>query len=299
MGKVIITGGLGFIFSYVTEYLVKKGYSVVVIDNLSMGSHPEIIDGSFTFHKMNVHHKEVIDTIINEDPEYIIHAAAYSDVDGSIKNARDIIKANTDANLNVFEAARQCSSLKKLVYVSTDEVYGECSHKKTENEIIFPKNPYSMSKAHGSLLRIAYDNTYPELKNKTAETRFCNVIGERQDERKILPRIRYALDTGDPVPVHNGGKGYREYIWVENIPPAVELVMTKGTRVYNVTNNDGFTVYQLIERVEDVVEDDVPLTQGIRPGMDEKYQMSAARINALGWQPQTSFTKGLIKYFNA
>lgn len=301
MQKVLITGCAGFIFSHVTDYLLEEGYEVVGLDNLSQGSHPELIpiweELGMTFHKIDVADKEVIDLIINEDPDYIIHAAAYSDVDGSIKNAHDIIQKNCDATINVFEAARQIPDLKKLVYISTDEIYGECTHRKAEGEILFPKNPYSFSKACGSLLRLAYDNTYPELKDKTAETRFCNVIGERQDDRKILPRIKRALETGDPVPVHNGGTGYREYIWVDNIPPAVEQIMLNGDRVYNITNNDGFTVNELIDTVEYITNKKVPVAVGDRPGMDEKYQMCSFRIkDELGWTPTVLFAEGLHKY---
>lgn len=293
---VIITGGCGFIFSYVTEYLVERGYNVKVIDNLSLGSHPEIINDSFTFIQKDVHDPSVVDTIREIDPHYIIHAAAYSDVDGSIKSSQDIVKANCDANLYVFEAAKELTNLKKLVYVSTDEVYGECEVLKSEEDIIFPKNPYSLSKAHGSLMRIAYDSTYSTLNDKTAETRFCNVVGERQDERKILPRIRQALETGDPVPVHNRGKGYREYIWVENIPPAIERVMLFGSRIYNITNNEGYTVNELIAVVEKLTGKKIPTTISERPGMDIKYQMEAERIYDLGWKPKTYFGEGLARY---
>ena len=294
--KVIITGGLSFIVSHVTQYLVKKGYDVYVIDNHSEGSHPEIIDGSFGSFKMDVHGSEAVDLMISLNPDYIIHAAAYSDVDKSIKQPYDILKANCQANLNVFEAARQLKDLKKLVYISTDEVYGECGHRKREDEILFPKNPYSMSKAHGSLLRLAYDNTYPHLKNKTAETRFCNVVGERQDDRKVLPHIRDCLKNDKPMKVHNGGEGYREYIWVENIPPAVELVMLKGDRTYNVTNNEGYTVNELISICEETACKEIQKVPADRPGMDEMYQMDATRIKELGWEPVTYFGEGLVKY---
>ncbi len=343
LDKVVITGGLGFIFSHVTEYLVKRGYEVHVIDNLSEGSHPELLEqltkqnnkyytacanpsdvklqeelyrdgfgdiikaptaftkkdnpyGLFKFYKEDVSKKEVIDTILNIEPDYIIHAAAYSDVDGSIREPRDVIKANCDATLNVFEAARQLPNLKKLVYISTDEVYGECDHLKTEDEILFPKNPYSFSKAYGSLLRIAYDNTYPELKNKTAETRFCNVFGPRQDERKIMPLIKRAIKDGTPVPLHNGGGGYREYIYVLNIPPIVEEIMRHGNRTYNVTLNDGFTVKELIAEVEHITGKKVPTVPAERAGMDMKYQMNATRVLELGCDYEWDFDFGIKDY---
>lgn len=290
MKKVLITGGLGFIFSHVTEYMVSKGYEVIVIDNLSEGSHPEIINSKFKFYEEDVSTPRAFDIILFENPEYIIHAAAYSDVDGSIRNPIKVINNNFNSTLNVFEAARKCKSLKKLVYISTDEIYGECKNKKKEQDIIFPKNPYACSKAFGSLLRMTYDNTYPELKDKTAETRFCNVFGYRQDTRKILSNLK----NNNVVEIHNKGKGYREYIYVKNIPEAVELVMLKGNRTYNITLNDGFTVNELVKIVDKIKP--IKTIEGNRPGMDSKYQMDNSRMMKLGWKPKFSFQDGIKEY---
>ena len=295
MPKIIITGGLGFIFSHVTEYFVKKGWDVIVIDNQGIGSHPEIIDGSFAYYNNNVEECEELIKEIN--PEYIIHAAAISDVDYSISHPRETINKNCNATLAVFEAARKCTNLKKLLYVSTDEVYGECEYPKQESDIIFPKNPYSMSKAYGSLLRIAYDNTYQELKNKTCETRFCNVFGERQDPRKILGRIVQSFKDKTPIPVHNGGKGKREYIYVKNIPPIVEKILIEGDRVYNITLNSLLSVNQLIEIAEEVAGKKLNKKPSDRPGMDQIYQMDNSRVFEFGWKPEYPLGEGLTSYF--
>ena len=296
--KILITGGLGFIFSYVTEYFVNKGWEVVVIDNESEGSHPEIINGSFTYYKMDVCDSSVIDIVKKEGPEYVIHAAAISDVDYSINNPYNVLKKNIMANLNIFEACHKLRSLKKFVYVSTDEVYGECDHRKKEDEISFPKNPYSGSKAVGSLLRMLYDNTYQELRDKTAETRFCNVFGPRQDKRKIMPLIKHAIETGVPMPVHNSGAGYREYIYVKNIPSLIELIILRGNRTYNITTNNGMSVVDLIKHIEKITGKKVPTYSHTRPGMDLKYQMDASRVKEeLGWNPSYSFDQGLKEYF--
>lgn len=295
--KIIITGGLGFIFSYVTEYFVKEGWDVLVLDDLSEGSHPEIINDSFRFVNIDCAETRVQDLIISENPDYIIHAAAISDVDFSIRDPEFLLKQNINANINIFEASRFCSNLKKLLYVSTDEVYGECENRKSEEDIIFPRNPYSMSKASGSLLRLAYDNTYISMKGKTCETRFCNVFGERQDPRKILSRIKKSVEEGNAVPVHNNGTGYREYIYVKNIPPIMEMLLEKGDRVYNVTTNDGFTVNDLIKKCSEVLGTEIKTTESHRPGMDEKYQMDASRIREMGWTPLYTFEEGLREYF--
>lgn len=294
--KVLITGGLGFIFSHVTEYFVQKGWDVVVIDKQATGSHPEIIDGSFKNYRLDVCHPEVLDIIAKEAPEYIIHAAAISDVDDSTRNPDRILEKNITGTINLFEAARRSKNLKKFIYVSTDEVYGECETLKKEGDILHPKNPYSASKAAGSLMHIAYENTYPELQGKIAETRFCNVFGPRQDTRKIMPIIKRALETGQPVPVFDEGGSYREYIYVDNIPPAVELILSEGAGIYNVTLNDGYRVADLVKKVGEVAGKEVPTTVGHRPGIDMKYQMDGERIRALGWKPLYTFEEGIAKY---
>lgn len=295
--KIIITGGLGFIFSYVTEYFVNKGWEVIVIDNLSTGSHPELIDDSFQFHYLDCSLIEARELIIKEDPDYIIHSAAISDVDQSIREPEFVLKQNILGNINVFEGARLCPHLKKFLYVSTDEIYGECEVLKKETDIIFPKNPYSVSKAVGSLMRLAYGSTYPVLAKKTCETRFCNVFGERQDNRKILSKIKEAIQDGIELPVHNTGKGYREYIYVKNIPEVVELILLKGTRTYNVTTNSGYTVVDLIKKCEKVTGKKIKTCESHRPGMDLIYQMSSDRLmKELDWIPKYSFEESLLKY---
>lgn len=297
MPKILITGGLGFIFSHVTEYFVNKGWRVVVVDNLTVGSCPEIIDGSFVHYNIHAADEETIKLILKEKPDYVIHAAAISDVDYSIRLPYYSLRKNILGSLHVFEACRKLPSLKKMIYISTDEVYGECEFKKNEQDIILPRNPYSCSKAAGSLMRIAYENTYDLLRGKMAETRFCNVFGPRQDPRKILSSLRCAIIKGVSVPVHNGGYGYREYIYVKNIPPAIDLILEKGVGIYNLTLNDGFTVKELIERVERITGKKIKIHPAQRPGMDMKYQMVAQRIKELGWKPLYTFDEGIQEYF--
>ena len=298
MNKIVITGGLGFIFSYVTEYFVKKGWNVVVIDNQSEGSHPEIIDGSFKYYNKHMADPEVVDIMIQENPDYLVHAAAISDVDYSIRETYRTLKKNVMMNIHAFEACRQLNNLKKFIYVSTDEIYGECERRMKEEDPISPKNPYSCSKASGSIMRIAYDNTYAELKGKMAEIRSCNIFGPRQDKRKILGAIKEVLSNGGPIPIHNGGMGFREYIYVKNIPPVIDLILEKGDKAYNVTLNDGCTVLELIKKVEKVTGKKIDTYPNNRPGMDSRYEVDNSKIRALGWQPLYTFEQGLEEYLS-
>lgn len=304
--KILITGGLGFIFSHVVEHFLARGAIVLVLDNSSAGSHPYLVAEwcakyeNVACFNTDVSFQSAIQQIINFDPEYIIHAAAISDVDYSIKHPVKTLASNNNATMNVFEAARQCKRLKKLLYVSTDEVYGECDHPKTEEEIIFSRNPYSLSKAYGSLLRLAYDNTYPELRDKTVETRFCNVFGPRQDDRKVLPAIRRALKGGKPLTLHNGGQGYRQFIHVSEIPPAVEMLLLKGNRTYNITSGEGYTVRELCDMAERLTGRKVPTIAGRRSGMDVRYEMSSDRIRSdFQWQTEKTFEEHFKEYLHA
>lgn len=294
--KILITGGLGFIFSHVTEYFVSKGWEVVVIDNLSEGSRPEIVDGSFAHYPYHMADPKVVNIILAEKPDYVIHASSVTDVDYSIREPYRTLRKNILSTLHVFEACRNLPNLKKLLYVSTDEVYGECEHHMREDEIILPKNPYSCAKATGSLVRVAYENTYPALKGKTAETRFCNVFGPRQDSTKIMAAIKKSIEEGYSIPLHEEGKGYREYIYIKNIPPAIDLILEKGLGIFNLTLNDGFTAKELIEKVQKVTGKKIKTHPSHRPGMDMKYQMDNSRIKALGWKPLYSFEEGLKEY---
>jgi len=303
--RIVITGGMGFIFSHVSEFFLKKGYDVYVFDNMSEGSHPELIEEfkknykNFFFNKLDVSFSAAIDSIVRTNPHYIIHAAAISDVDYSIKNPIKTIHANNNTTINLFEAARKCRELRRFLYVSTDEVYGECDHPKEEDEIIFPKNPYSLSKAFGSLLRITYDNTYPELKDKTVETRFCNVFGHRQDDRKVIPAIKRALSGGKPLAVHNKGEGYRQYIHVSEIPPIIDVLLEKGHRTYNITSGQGYTVSELIEIAERVTGKTIPTIPSKRQGMDMRYDMSSKRLaDEFGWKLNMSFDESFLNYLN-
>lgn len=293
---IIITGGLGFIFSYVTEYYVKKGWRVVVIDNLSEGSHPEIIDGSFVHYNMHMANPKVVDLIIREKPDYIIHAAAITDVDYSIREPYRTLKKNMYGAVHVFEACRSLPNLKKFLYVGTDEVYGECPHPMREDEVLLPRSPYSCSKAFGSLMRVAYENTYTDMKDKTLEIRMCNIFGDRQDTTKIMPQIKKSIEEGYSIPLHNDGIGYREYMYVKNVPSIVDLILKKGEGVYNATLNDGLNVREMIAKAEAMTGNNVVTHPSHRPGMDNKYQVDGTRLRNIGWKPEYTFEEGLKEY---
>jgi glycosyltransferase involved in cell wall biosynthesis len=209
---------------------------------------------------------------------------------------------NSLGTIHAFEACRQLPNLRKFMYVATDEVYGECEgadHPMNERDVLLPRSPYSASKAFGSLIHVAYENTYPELKGKVVETRMSNIFGARQDTTKILPQIKKSLEEGYSIPLHNNGEGYRQYLYVKNVPASVELLLEKGSGVYNVTAREGLTVRELIAKAEEITGKSVTTHPANRPGMDRRYEMDGSRLRELGFVEEYSFEAGLREYLGA
>jgi dTDP-D-glucose 4,6-dehydratase len=117
--------------------------------------------------------------------------------------------------------------------------------------------------------------------------------------RKIMPLIKESLERGVSIPLHGEGAGYREYLYVKNIPPAIDLLLEKGEGTYNITLGEGMTVQQLIQTVESITGKKVTTHPSLRPGMDMKYQVDAGRMKGLGWKPVYTFEEGLREYFQS
>jgi len=281
--RILITGGLGFIFSYVTEYLAKQGHCITVLDNVSDGSHPELLE------KWKDLHIEVtqgdINDIQNMQKQWlgigfvvIIHAAAESNVDKSINDQKAFLHSNVYGTCSILEYARQFQEpLRRFLYVSTDEVYGATKHwcdpKKHPTN---PSNPYSASKASGGSFCWAYRNTYGL---PMQEIRMCNIIGQRQATTKLLPKILHCLQNDEPIPVYDGGSQSREYMDVRDVPPLIEAVLKDGQEeIYNLTFNQEYTTMEVIEAASAALHRKPRITQATRPGHDQLYRMMPSRI---------------------
>jgi len=123
------------------------------------------------------------------------------------------------------------------------------------------------------------------------------VFGSRQDDRKLIPAIKRALEGGKPLVLHNRGEGYRQYVHVSEIPPVVAMLLEFGNRTYNVTTSEGMTVSELVHTAGVIVGKKVPIMPGNRNGMDIKYQMDGSRLfEEFGWQPSKKFEDHLKEY---
>jgi len=297
--KILVTGGAGFIGSEFVRQAVKNGGSIVVVDKLTYaGDLKRLRDvkGKFKFYKADIcDNKKMRDIFRKEKPDIVVHFAAETHVDRSIKDASPFIETNVKGTQVLLDCAREFKS-KKFIHVSTDEVYGEIkSGKFSESSPFCPNSPYSVSKAAGDMLARAYHRTYglPVI-----VVRPCNNYGPRQYEEKLIPVvIKHALKN-QKVPVYAKGQNVREWLYVSDCCRAIWLVMKKGKtgEVYNIGSGmerENIDTVRSILRSLNKPESLIKFVKD-RPGHDLRYSLNCRKIkNQLGWRALIRFEEGL------
>ena len=314
INNIIITGGCGFIGSHMVEHFIKNtNDNIIVIDKLSYSSNgferlrdTGLIDNKrvkiFTCDLVN----EISDGLMKEfgDVNYIIHLAAESDVNKSIKNPVPFVLNNIHSTLNILEYARKCKNLKRFIYFSTDECYGPCYKGQadfTENDKHHSTNPYSASKSGGEQLSIAYENTY---KLPIITVNVMNVIGERQYVEKFIPKcIKYIL-SGDTIDIHcdkNFISGSRGYIHGRNVSAAILFLLKNGTvgELYHITGETEVTNLEMAQFISSVIGIDLKykMVDSVidRPGHDLRYALDGTKLFNLGFKQPVNFFDSLRK----
>ncbi|MCX5694540.1 MAG: dTDP-glucose 4,6-dehydratase [Candidatus Omnitrophica bacterium] len=240
--KILITGGAGFIGSAFVRLLAQKGVyssdgkSLSIIDNLTYAGdlkRLEGVKGKFKFYKTNICNKKQIDLIFaKERPEIVVHFAAESHVDRSIKDATVFIQTNIQGTQILMDAARKYG-IKKFIFISTDEVYGEIANGQfDEGSLIKPNSPYAASKAAADLLVQSYIRTYnfPAI-----IIRPSNNYGPWQYPEKLIPLAILRILNGAKVPVYGRGLNVREWLYVDDCVQGILAIIKKGKtgEIYN------------------------------------------------------------------
>lgn len=280
--RILITGGLGFIFSHVAEYFAANGNFVMVLDNLSDGSHTELLEKWEDNNNIGIATLDVNDLppkihwANEQNFDYIIHAAAESNVDKSIDNQLAFLHSNVNGTVATLEYAKTQPNLKKFLYVGTDEQYGSTTTWRTPQDPLNPGNPYSASKASGSHFCWAYKNTYGL---PVQEIRMCNIVGRRQATTKILPRLIQQIQQDEPMPIYDGGQQTREYMDVRDVAPLIERVLGDGREmIFNLTFNQELSIIEVVQEVERILGKETQKIPASRPGHDRHYRMAPSDI---------------------
>ncbi|MDO8489383.1 MAG: GDP-mannose 4,6-dehydratase, partial [Candidatus Omnitrophota bacterium] len=221
--KILVTGGAGFIGSAFVRLLIKGMFSegaapeIVVVDKLTYAGDLKRLDdikGKIKFYKTDICNKKKIEVIFaKEKTDIVVHFAAESHVDRSINDATAFIETNIKGTQIIMDVSRK-SGVKKFIYISTDEVYGEIANGRfNEDSPIKPNSPYAASKAAADLLVQSYVRTY---KFPAIIIRPSNNYGPWQYPEKLIPLAILRIMEGGKVPVYGKGLNVREWLYVDD-----------------------------------------------------------------------------------
>ena len=328
MRTYLVTGGAGFIGSNYIHYMFKKydnDIRIINVDALTYAGNLENLKDieardNYTFVKADICDKNAITKIFEEnDIDRVVHFAAESHVDRSIKNPEVFVQTNvlgTAVMLNCAKAAWELSDGtfkegKKFLHVSTDEVYGSLPDDDSaffyETTPYDPHSPYSASKASSDMLVKAYMDTYKFPANIT---NCSNNYGPYQFPEKLIPLIINNALSGKKLPVYGDGKNVRDWLYVMDHAKAIDMVQEKG-KLFETYNIGGHNEKQNIEIINIIIDtlnemlpDSDPRKANInkelityvedRKGHDRRYAIAPDKIKKdLGWEPETMFKDGI------
>jgi dTDP-glucose 4,6-dehydratase len=321
---ILATGGAGFIGSnFVLQWLANEQASVINLDKLTYAGNPSNLaavpsDDRYRFMQGDICDREIIaELLLTHRPRAIVHFAAESHVDRSIRGPDDFIRTNVNGTFSLLEESRAYwSGLEggekqefRFVHVSTDEVYGSLGPNDaafTEATRYAPNSPYSASKAASDHLARAYFHTYglPVI-----TTNCSNNYGPFQFPEKLIPLVILHAISGRPIPVYGDGENVRDWLYVEDHCEAIRRVLARGKigETYNiggcnemknldVVNTICATLDEL--RPNDAVMPHKNLIKFVvdRPGHDRRYAMNIGKIESeLEWRPRETFESGIRK----
>ena len=306
--NVLITGAAGFIGANFAEYFVNKypNYNVVVLDKLTYAGNldnlKKIMD-KITFIKGDIcDYDLILDILKKYNINGIIHFAAETHVDNSIKDPFIFTHTNVIGTHTLLEAAKNVwgeGSNNKFVHISTDEVYGSLQNEGyfSETSPIKPSSPYSASKASSDLIAFAYNKTY---KMNVNVTNCSNNYGPYQHNEKLIPHMIKLAMQDKKLPVYGTGSNIRDWLYVEDHCEAIDLVYHKGVpgERYNIGGHNekrNIDIVKLILKRLGKPEDLIDFVED-RKGHDYRYAIDATKIeNDLGWIPNTKVEDGIIK----
>ncbi len=308
--KILITGGAGFIGGNFVQYMVNK-YPEYEIYNLDLMTYAGDLTKHQSIEKMGNYHfvkADItdVDTIIplfeKEKFDYVVHFAAESHVDRSIKNPGIFVQTNVVGTHVLLEAAKE-TKVQKFVHISTDEVYGQLDLNPTsyftEDTPLQPNSPYSASKASSDLLVRSYHETYDLPINIT---RCSNNYGPFHFPEKLIPLTITRVLNDQKVPIYGVGNHIRDWLHVYDHCKAIELVLHKGINgeVYNIGGHNERTNLEVAKTIIHTLGKSEKLIEFApdRLGHDLRYAIEPQKIERLGWKPTYTFESGIQQTIN-
>jgi dTDP-glucose 4,6-dehydratase len=306
--KVLVTGGAGFIASFVVDRILKTTDWDIVLVSKSLSHHGQIrLAGVDAVNNPRV---QFIRADISagippiQDVDYVLHMGAESHVDVSISEPERHIRSNVIGTYKMLEYAKELPSLKKFLYFSTDEVYGSAKPGETFTEWsrYNSGNPYAATKAAAEELCLAWENTY---KVPVVITHSMNVFGERQKPSSAIPLFIKRILDGKTITIHLDAEGnsvVRSFVYGDDVAEAALRVLESGAirQKYGIKGAFETPISVLANRIADLCGKKVTLEYKypsvLRPGVDTRYSVGGTNMkDELGWEPSTDTDAQLKK----
>ena len=301
--KLLVTGGAGFIGSNFIRHFLKTypDGEVLNLDKLTYAGNLENLteiesNPHYKFHKGDICDRELVESLVGEHVDAIVHFAAETHVDRSIADARAFIETNVQGTYTLLDAARR-SKIPRFLHVSTDEVYGSLKPGESSGESwpLAPNSPYAASKASSDLVVRSFWETY---RLPTIITRSSNNYGPNQFPEKLIPLMITNALEGKKLPVYGDGLNERDWVFVDDHCRALDCVLRSGRpgEVYNIGCGQPRTNLEIIRGLLRILEKPEDLIEFVpdRPGHDRRYALDAGKITReLGWKAEVGLEDGL------
>ncbi|MBU1667679.1 dTDP-glucose 4,6-dehydratase [bacterium] len=342
MKNILVTGCAGFIGSNFVPYFLEKyqEYTIVNLDLLTYAGNLENLQElekhpRYKFIQGNICNRELVEFIFTEyNISGVIHFAAESHVDNSIKNPGIFIETNVNGTFTLIDVAYKFwmekpfkyrdrylngmmnekedhsklekATLPRFHHISTDEVYGTLGDTGffTEKTPYAPNSPYSASKASSDMIVRSYQETYGL---NSVITNCSNNYGPKQHHEKLIPTIIRNALSGNSIPIYGDGKNIRDWLYVLDHCKGIDLVYHTGknSEVYNIGGRNERTNLQIVDRICTILDEKIPKDKSYkelitfvedRAGHDRRYAIDATKIeNKLGWKADEDFDSGIVK----
>ena len=326
MKSILVTGCAGFIGSNFVPYFLEK-YPEHQLVNLDLLTYAGNLDNlkeietneRYTFVHGDICDRALVEQLFNQhDIRGVIHFAAESHVDNSIKNPGVFVQTNVNGTFTLIDVAYKSWMEKPFVFksgykdcrfhhISTDEVYGTLGETGlfTEETAYAPNSPYSASKAGSDMIVRSYYHTYGM---NTVITNCSNNYGPKQHNEKLIPTIIRKAISGENIPIYGDGKNIRDWLYVLDHCKGIDLVYHAGKvgEVYNIGGRNERNNNYIADKVCEILDELRPKAQGSykeqlsfvedRAGHDKRYAIDATKIETeLGWKADESFESGIVK----